>query len=209
MGCDIHSVAQVKKDGKWTTLLTAPGGDHRNYDTFAILANVRNGSGFAGCDTGDGYVPISESRGLPTDFKTDEDSDDYHDGKWMGDHSYSHHTLAQIQEYMAKFGNNKTKKRGYVSESKYLELRGTNNSPDYYSGGVSGPDIKTLSAFMYESLQKKGELPKDKKIYVQHEWTVGYTDGTYIADIIEALEKLAKKNKVGPGEVRMVFGFDS
>src|SRR5215469_11787636 len=32
----------------------------RNYDLFAILAGVRNGSGFGGCDTGDPVVPIAE-----------------------------------------------------------------------------------------------------------------------------------------------------
>ena len=34
---------------------------------FAILAGVRNGYGFAGCDTGDGFRPIAPPRGLPGD----------------------------------------------------------------------------------------------------------------------------------------------
>jgi hypothetical protein len=42
--------------------------DQRNYDVFAILADVRNGRGFAGVDTGDGFVPIDNPRGFPTDL---------------------------------------------------------------------------------------------------------------------------------------------
>lgn len=45
----------------------------RNYDVFAILADVRNGRGFAGIETGDGFVPIlgfgeAALRGLPDDL---------------------------------------------------------------------------------------------------------------------------------------------
>lgn len=40
----------------------------RNYNVFAILANVRNGYGFAGVDTGDALVPICEPRGIPGDL---------------------------------------------------------------------------------------------------------------------------------------------
>lgn len=39
----------------------------RNYNLFAILADVHNGYGFAGCDTGDPFVPIAPPRGLPDD----------------------------------------------------------------------------------------------------------------------------------------------
>jgi hypothetical protein len=40
----------------------------RNYDLFAMLAGVRNGRGFAGIKTGDGFIPISEPRGWPADL---------------------------------------------------------------------------------------------------------------------------------------------
>ena len=42
MGTDIHSIAQVKRDGRWTTVAIGIDGDQRNYNTFAMLANVRN-----------------------------------------------------------------------------------------------------------------------------------------------------------------------
>lgn len=95
MGCDIHSFAEVRKEGKWVKVgkvfpnpyhdperpnsveedgfewnakLTDHPYDCRNYDMFAILANVRNGRGFAGCDTGDGFRPIAMPRGMPKDM---------------------------------------------------------------------------------------------------------------------------------------------
>ena len=84
MGCDIHLFCEIKVDeGKWKGLVEAtqeyqdedwlsfrnigPNYDGRNYNLFSILANVRNGYGFAGCDTGDGFVPIDKPRGLPDD----------------------------------------------------------------------------------------------------------------------------------------------
>lgn len=39
----------------------------RNYNLFSILANVRNGVGFAGCKTGEGFEPIAMPRGFPAD----------------------------------------------------------------------------------------------------------------------------------------------
>jgi hypothetical protein len=39
----------------------------RNYNLFSILADVRNGVGFAGCKAGEGFEPISMPRGFPVD----------------------------------------------------------------------------------------------------------------------------------------------
>ena len=86
MGCDIHMYAEIRKENKWekvgrifenpwysedreesewNTPLTDEPYDGRNYDLFAILADVRNGRGFAGCVTGDRFNPIAEPKGLP------------------------------------------------------------------------------------------------------------------------------------------------
>ena len=55
--------------------------EDRNYDLFAILADVRNGEGCAGVRTGDGFVPISEPRGWgEVDVKED---DPYHSASWL------------------------------------------------------------------------------------------------------------------------------
>jgi len=75
MGTDIHSIAQVMRDGQWVTVAIGIDGDQRSYNTFAMLANVRNGTGFAGCRTSTGFPVIHEPRGLPDDLEVDEDSD--------------------------------------------------------------------------------------------------------------------------------------
>ena len=69
MGTDIHSIAQVCRDGSWVTVAIGIYGDPRSYNTFAMLANVRNGRGFAGIRTSDGFPYIHEPRGLPADLK--------------------------------------------------------------------------------------------------------------------------------------------
>jgi len=111
MGCDIHSFVEVKNaSGKWEKA-TGFKSDHydkdsdyfsqeefrngdcvldaRNYNEFAILANVRNGYGFAGVDTGDALKPISMPKGLPEDvskevkFESDEWGCDGHSHSWL------------------------------------------------------------------------------------------------------------------------------
>ena len=79
MGTDIHSIAQVKRDGQWVTVAIGIAGDQRNYNTFAMLANVRNGRGFAGCWTSTGFPVIHEPRGLPEDLAAVDDFDDEDD----------------------------------------------------------------------------------------------------------------------------------
>lgn len=102
MGCDIHSIAQVHKQGKWETAEAEIAGDDRDYRTFAILADVRNGSGI---------TPLSQPRGLPDDVSVDGDHmlaphnpelkglEDFEReaGRWMGDHSHSWFLLSELK----------------------------------------------------------------------------------------------------------------
>lgn len=69
MGCDIHLTVEAFRDGSWRCVPNDCGDwyDNRNYDVFAILADVRNGSGFAGVSTGEGFAPIAPRRGIPAD----------------------------------------------------------------------------------------------------------------------------------------------
>lgn len=73
-GCELSEVERKQLQEK---LWSHPLDIGRNYNLFAILANVRNGRGFAGVKTGDGYEPIDMPRGLPPDVSqtiTKEDS---------------------------------------------------------------------------------------------------------------------------------------
>ena len=94
MGTDIHTVLQVKKGKKWETIATDIY-DGRNYALFSVLAGVRGQE-----------EPIAEPRGLPPGFVVDEDNDHrvtdaggFIDSYWMGYHSHSWLTLAEIVDY--------------------------------------------------------------------------------------------------------------
>lgn len=92
MGCDIHIYAEVKSNGKWERSLV-PIPDDRNYRSFAKLANVRNYS------TNPEIVPLSEPRGLPDDCATFDDDLECENPEhvWLGDHSFSWLTLAELR----------------------------------------------------------------------------------------------------------------
>ena len=86
MGCDIHTLVQVKKDNKWEDLENDLYTD-RNYKLFSILAGVRGNED-----------PIAYPRGFPSDFELDKDDDENHNGHYMGDHSFSYLTLTELLE---------------------------------------------------------------------------------------------------------------
>lgn len=93
MGTDIHMAVEVRKDGVWQNVTPFRNGyspepeyyEDRNYDLFAILADVRNRYGF---------VPLDQPRGIPSDA-----SDDVR--RWCedGDHSHSYCTVAELLTY--------------------------------------------------------------------------------------------------------------
>lgn len=91
--------------------------DNRDYDVFAILADVRNGRGFAGIKTGEGFVPISEPKDLPIDVSEEvKKESDY----WGGDgHSHSYLTLKELLTY--DWHGQTTKKEGMVTKISYYE----------------------------------------------------------------------------------------
>jgi len=80
MGCDIHGVFQAKQAvegyegvcSHWVDI-RSDWDQSRHYFLFSWLANVRNGYGFAGVPTYDAIKPITEPRGLPSDFIVDDD----------------------------------------------------------------------------------------------------------------------------------------
>lgn len=224
MGCDIHEIIEKKQpDGTWKMVET-PLNTWRSYDTFAMLANVRNGYGFAGCPTGAGFIPISPPKGLPSDLSIDPDSYD-DDVPWLGDHSFSWLTLRELQEYDY---DRETVKYGVVPEQYYLELKESGQRPESYSGGVSGWSIKTVSPVEMDEIiagRKPRETidpntaglapfiavktkPEVARYYVQMEWPIKYRDsaGMILEHIIPAMEAIADGD---PDSVRLVFGFDS
>jgi len=152
MGTDIHLYTERRVDGVWVTCdkwtndpnypeegLRVAYDDmpfhDRNYDLFAMLADVRNGRDFAGCVTGAGFVPIHPPRGVPEDARPEYLA--------LGkDHTPSWATLAELLAYD---WTQKSTKSGIV------DLRGLarwkiNGRPEGWSGGISGPGIRVFDA---------------------------------------------------------------
>lgn len=183
MGCDIHVVAEVRKNGVWE-LSPVKIPDGRNYCTFGILANVRNGHGFAGFDTGDALPYISLPRGLPEDMSRElseklahayDNEDDFF---WLGDHSFSWVTLREMLEYPYD-GNMAT--RGMVPAEVAAKFRETGEAPQEWCAWTNQEG--------YESL----------------EWQRALKDAAWLfGELLEVLSKLGE-----PDDVRIVFGFDS
>lgn len=191
----------------------------RNYNLFSILADVRNGYGFGGCDTGDGFVPICEPKGLPFDVtptvRAQSDS-------WGGDgHSHSWFTVEQLDAYD---WTQATIHRYWTDSSAYYQwyLDGYKGGPSSCCGGVSGPRIEHVSE---QEMKKRINEVLDKfpegttqeelsnavraelaHVYCQVEWRETYAECCryFIETTLPALRELGN-----PEDVRIVFWFDN
>lgn len=178
MGCDIHLAVERRTPNGWERVLPPPEVydpwlkeqaeketgdtryyrervkyvwfDDRNYNLFAVLANVRNYFGF---------VPISEPRGLPNDLSPalrklsgdevdaldaevigDEDAEDAHDIS-LGDHSFSWLTISELLSY--NWGR-EVKEGGWVDPWNF-ELWRKNGKPDAWCRSVGGGRVEHVS----------------------------------------------------------------
>jgi hypothetical protein len=153
----------------------------RNYDLFAQLADVRNGSGCAGIDTGDGFIPIAERRGLPEGMSEWPDGEDEEgDNVWLGDHSHSWLTLAELLAYDTERG---TVCRGVVSRAEFEAWDGA-SAPASYCGDISGPSVVKVSA--------KAARQGAPGTHVKISWTETYRQagGRFWSKYVPALQTL-------------------
>jgi hypothetical protein len=191
MGCDIHTIAQVNKNNEWVTVADNIGDEWRSYHTYAILANVRNGRGFAGVSTGDLWEPIDEARGYPEGFlithHTDmhiwfKDSKKFE--KWMGDHSHSWLMLSEIEDYIENRMPKTYVRHGYVSPEVFDDFVKHGKNPTEWCGGTSDKTYKAI------------------------QWTVPAKEAAgYLIEIVNHLRKIKEEHKTN--DVRFVFGFDN
>lgn len=241
MGCDIHEYVEVRgEDGRWRVIgerredPTYPGEFEffggpldidRNYNLFAILADVRNGRGFAGCDTGNRLTPIADPRGLPEDCDpvTRAESD-----RWGCDgHSHSWATLAELLAYD---WTQTVTHRGYVNGPEFSLWsqydKGRGESPKSYSGDVFGgmvvkvaePElaakIKAIESAVAADSPGGNWWPVARKriaeelgsTYAQVAWEQPYYKSVrrFLSDAIPVMLRLGK-----PEDVRLVFWFDN
>lgn len=189
MGTDIHAVFQKQlPDGRWEDV-ESEYSEGRHYQLFAVLAGVRNGTGFAGLVTGDPVTPISEPRGLPEDFEID---DDHHFDKWMGEHSFSWLLGSEILAWAENAPA--VVQRGIVDRRTY-EAWDKVSVPQSYCGVILGRGLVIVDPHEVES------TPDYTHVY--SEWKSELSDELgYFVDEVRRLVDLH-------GEIRMVFGFDS
>jgi hypothetical protein len=177
----------------------------RNYNLFAILADVRNGRGFAGIPTGTGFDPIASPRGIPEDA-----SPEYlHEvNEWDGDgHSHSWFTLTELQAY--PWDAKKSTLYGVFSEGEYIQSLRTGKRESYF-GDVTGERVIVLTPDGYvEMLGHPWSSKRDpvKEYYIRDSWEETYREavGEYFFD--HTLRVMATLGS--PGDVRLVFFFDN
>lgn len=189
MGTDIHAVFQKRLPcGRWEDV-DSEYAENRHYQLFAVLAGVRNGTGFTGIVTGDPVTPISEPRGFPEDFEVDDAS---HFGKWMGDHR---HSWLLGSEVLAWAENAPTVvQRGIVDRRTY-EAWDKVSPPDSYGGAIWGRGAVIVKPHEVEATPDY--------THVCAEWKSDLSDE--LSYFIDEVRRLVD----GHGDVRMVFGFDS
>jgi len=204
---DLEEVAKynsedVSKKINYDKLFKHPLEVGRNYDLFAILANVRNGYGFAGCDTGDGFIPIDEPRGLPGDVTDDVKKES--DGWGINGHSHSWFTLRELLEY--NWDKQVTEHRGVVSAEEYIAWKEKGGCPESWCGDISGRDVKHLTNSEMDRAIAEGNT---EHCYTSVSWkeTYGESVSHFTENTIPALRKLVQPED--PDAVRIVFWFDS
>lgn len=236
MGTDIHFYVEKKQDGKWVSadtwypnedcgdgyksiykmgsgfeILSGPMYSSRNYGLFAMLANVRNGFGFAGVDTGDALFPIFETRGFPEDASPEVTS--AYELWDSGGHSTTYMTVQELMEYD---WTQIMRKRGFVNKKEFVRFKLT-GKPDSWCGGTSAPKISNddmLAKILEECGDEKlgwnsfHNLKDDlfTGFVTSVEWDIPYYEqaAEFLSETMPKLWRLGK-----PNEVRIVIWFDS
>ena len=199
--------------------------DNRNYDVFAILANVRNGYGFAGVDTGDGFRPLTEGRGIPDDLcaeqrRPDEpwpEGYDWHDksGDWaydLGEHSFTWLTYDELLD--ESYWSQTTKKRGWVGVEGFQVFE-RDGRPDSWSGGISGAGVEHISNQEMRRRIADGSALREKILtlrapsyYTLVEWEISYREvaSFFLERMADVYLRIGAPN---PEDIRITMGFDS
>lgn len=138
-----------------TEFLPTPS-DSRNYDWFSILADVRNGIGFAGVKTGGRFSVISSPRGLPEDISNDA-------LKYFCDRVTDDTELVDSEqkignEYVYFYSRNLVNSWVSSGYSKLLEINGIEycTNPDYHS--MSYLSVDDFDNFDWNQLTMKSGI---------------------------------------------------
>lgn len=225
MGCDIHLFVEARQpDGTWKsvdkweteeeegyTYVHIPYRDEyyngRNYNLFAILADVRNGRGFAGIKTGEGFNPIAPPKGLPEDVSAEVKR--YSDQMGSDGHSHSWHTVADLLAYD---WTQKTTCQGWVNGETFSWWLGyPDDQPEQWCGGVTGPNVEHISNEEMKSrtlaCREKRDFSSLENVYTLLRWEVMYSVAVGADWWERTFARLLRLGK--PEDVRIVFLFDN
>ena len=245
MGCDIHFYVEKKVNGKWKSAdswkenkFAGEAGEPdlelpyensfyqgRNYDLFAILANVRNGRGFAGVYTGEGFNPISDPKGLPSDLSKELKAEsDYWD---CDGHSHTHFTLKELLDYD---WTQETMKLGVIPFQEWLRWslyeKGNGDSPTMYCASTNAntmskdeamekirqlkglEELDAINHLVFREIQNRTKGVSKFDFYVKDSWKTSYSKSAseFLSQTMPRLLKLAEGQYE---DVRVVFWFDN
>ncbi len=239
MGTDIHSIAQVRRNGVWETVAIGICGDPRSYNTFAMLANVRNGRGFAGIKTSDGFPFIHEPRGLPSDLKDPSlvEVDIYvrkdslvaawdWDGKLVAVDSTETRRTRYLNDDGGRMwlGDHSHSWCSLseliafvetVAKTSTVKLCGYVDYAEYQKAKAEGRDFSgwcgDVSGPSIVKVHEK-DLPSWEgwePTHVFAEWEKPVLDASWLQEIVVALQTVQSRCGVSAEDVRFVYGFDS
>lgn len=200
MGTDIHGFIRYKTWQKeWKYVELPPKFDNRDYDFFAILADVRNSYGFAGSARYDKPVkPFTSSRGVPKDFKLDDSTD-----LWLGDHSFGYISLQELEDNFI-LANQTINRVGIITLEQYKALE-QGIIPDNWPGDIFARDIVKLEPS--DITDNVIDLYPGKRIYVNASWQESpFLDK--ITDLRTFMSLYIEFNTT-KDDIQFLFGFDS
>ena len=196
MGCDIHTITEIKRNDAWERISEVPEVfDTRNYTTFAFLADVRNSF-----ET-EGFQP----KGLPEDISAMKFDYDAEDDFWEVDfecedyHSHSHLTLKElIEKDKTSYCSHKCKISKHFYE-KFIEL-----------GGVIPEGMKVKTEIEHGDFIDALRYAYDPTVIVAWNPSEEEAQEYPIFKGIRALEEIAEKYGIeNPENIRIVFAFDN
>ena len=187
MGCDIHTIVEIKKENTWVGLDECPNEfDERNYSLFAFLAGVRNSFNTKGFKP-KGF-PDDMSEKARKEFENDSDL-----------HSKSYLTLKEL-DYADKKDAYAHKCRivGAFWE-KFKEL-----------GGQLPDGMEVEENFKVTSIIDALHLAYCPKVIIKWQPSEEEIKKYDLYKGIESLKKIAKNNNIDNYEnIRIVFCFDN
>lgn len=199
MGCDIRIYVE-RKSNSWN--LVSELDIRRNYDLFAILADVRNGYGTAGVNRSEGFNPISDPRGLPADIS--DEVKEIVEGSLLDKFGYSWLSLGELLAY----DWSQTTTQFAVLNAKEYQAFLRDGYPS--AGGRRGlisDRAKMISEYdMRKLLSNEVERKPETDYYTSVSWpeTYGQAVGQQWLDMLQGLA-----DKYGSKNIRLVFWFTS